>query len=79
LGEVHEVINDYYKDVIVGDPTKYDIRVGPMVSASQKKTVLDYIEKGKEEGAKILLGGNNIEGTGYYVEPTVFTDVKNNM
>jgi len=79
LEEVHGAINDYYKDVIVGDPTKYETRVGPMVSSSQKEAVLDYIEKGKEEGAKILLGGNNIEGTGYYIEPTVFTDVKNDM
>lgn len=41
--------------------------------------VMGYIEKGKKEGAKLLTGGNRIGNTGYYVEPTVFADVKDNM
>lgn len=41
--------------------------------------MLDYIEKGKAEGAELLIGGNAIEGTGYFVEPTVFVNVTNDM
>lgn len=41
--------------------------------------VLGYIKKGKEEGAKLLTGGNRIGTTGYYIEPTVFADVNDNM
>lgn len=41
--------------------------------------VLGYINKGKQEGAKLLTGGNRIGTTGYYIEPTVFADVKDDM
>lgn len=43
------------------------------------KTILSYIEKGKKEGAKLLTGGKRYGTTGYYIEPTVFADVKDNM
>ncbi|PRY83578.1 aldehyde dehydrogenase family protein [Alkalibacterium olivapovliticus] len=79
LERTKEVIKDYYKDVKVGDPNDADTTVGPMVSEDQLQTVLDYIEKGKEEGAEILLGGNKLDRTGYYVEPTVFVNVTNDM
>jgi len=73
LEETKQAIRDYYDEaVVIGDPTKDDTMVGPMVSQDQLDTVLDYIETGKEEGAEILIGGNEIEGTGYYIEPTVF-------
>ena len=55
--------------------------MGPLVNSSQRSRVLDYIEKGKAEGARILLGGNapsHLE-KGFYVEPTVFVDVTNDM
>ncbi len=48
---------------------------GPVVSASAEKTVLSYIEIGKEEG-KLLTGGNKVEGmNGYYIQPTVIIDI----
>jgi acyl-CoA reductase-like NAD-dependent aldehyde dehydrogenase len=49
------------------------------VDAVQLKTVLDYIELGKKEGAKLLTGGKRIGNTGCYIEPTVFVDVKDDM
>ncbi|WP_080147226.1 aldehyde dehydrogenase family protein [Marinilactibacillus piezotolerans] len=79
LERTKEVIKDYYKDIKVGDPSEEDTMVGPLVSEDQMKTVLDYIEKGKEEGAEILIGGNKIDRTGYFVEPTVFVNVDNKM
>lgn len=79
LEETKEVIKDYYKDIKVGDPNEEDTMVGPLVSKDQMETVLNYIEKGKEEGAEILVGGNKMDRKGYYVEPTVFVNVKNDM
>ena len=70
---------NYYKDIKVGDPAEEDTIVGPLVSKDQMETVLGYIEKGKEEGADVLIGGNKMDRKGYYVEPTVFVNVKNNM
>lgn len=79
LERTKEVIKDYYKDLKVGDPKEEDTMIGPMVSEDQMQTVLDYIEKGKEEGAELLVGGNRVDRKGYYIEPTVFVNVKNDM
>lgn len=80
IEEVKDEIIDYYNNnVTVGDPTDKDTMVGPMISADQKETVLDYIEAGKEEGAEILIGGGEIDRPGYFVEPTVFVNVTNDM
>lgn len=79
LEDAKQAVLDYYKEVVViGDPTDKETMVGPMVSEDQLKTVLDYIETGKDEGADVLIGGNKIDRTGYYVEPTVFI-ADNNM
>ncbi len=56
-------------------PAKDDIKVGPVASANAEKSILKYIEIGKKEG-KLLNGGNKAEGPGYYIQPTVFVDVK---
>lgn len=79
LERTKEIIHDYYKDIKVGDPNEDDTMVGPIASKEQMETVLDYIEKGKEEGADILVGGNKLDRTGYYIEPTVFVNVSNDM
>ena len=55
--------------------------MGALVNARQRERVLGYIEKGKTEGARLLMGGGVPEhlDKGFYVEPTVFTDVTNDM
>merc|ERR1712062_13914 len=53
--------------------------LGPQVDKIQFDKVLGYIESGKKEGAKVLLGGDRQEGKGYYVQPTIFGDVKDDM
>ncbi|MGV2620521.1 UNVERIFIED_CONTAM: aldehyde dehydrogenase family protein [Halobacillus marinus] len=80
-----EAFEDAVKKVLpeypVGDP-RGDNRIGPLVSKKQWDTVQSYIEKGQEEGARLLVGGTGKpEGleTGYYAKPTVFTDVDNSM
>lgn len=53
--------------------------MGPLISQTQMDRVLGYIEKGKEEGAKVLAGGGRAHDKGYFVEPTIFADVKDDM
>jgi acyl-CoA reductase-like NAD-dependent aldehyde dehydrogenase len=66
----------------VGDPFAEGSNLGPLASAAQRDRVQSYINKGIEEGAKLIFGGPGApEGltTGYYVNPTVFSEVKNSM
>lgn len=77
--EVIRELIDFTEKTVVGDPKDPKTVVGPLSSKKQKEKVLKYIESGKKEGAKILMGGNAIERSGYFVEPTIFIDVKNDM
>jgi len=63
-----------------GDPTDPSVLQGPQVSRRQQERVLGYIEKGKREGARCLVGGGIPKhlAKGYYVEPTLFVDVDPN-
>lgn len=80
LEETKEIALAYYEEVVkLGDPTDENTMVGPLVSEDQRETVLEYIETGKKEGAEILVGGGKVDGPGYYVEPTVFVNVTNDM
>lgn len=80
LEETKQLILDYYEEaVVIGDPTDEKTMVGPLVSQDQMDTVLEYIETGKKEGAETLVGGNKIDRTGFYVEPTVFVNATNDM
>jgi 4-guanidinobutyraldehyde dehydrogenase / NAD-dependent aldehyde dehydrogenase len=64
-----------------GNPLDTDTTMGALVDCGQMETVLKYIESGKLEGASLLAGGARVrtETGGFYVEPTVFSDVKNSM
>ncbi len=52
---------------------------GPLVDETQFNKVLDYIESGKKSGARCIIGGGRLGDKGYYVQPTVFTDVTDDM
>ena len=71
------------KEITVGDGIEQGTWMGPCASENQLATVLSYIEKGKQEGAVLLTGGNQLQGPGYehgfYVEPTVFDNVTSRM
>ena len=69
------------KKLVPGDPFDKNTRLGAVVSKRQQRTVLDYIEKGKAEGARLVTGGASatVNGKGYYVEATVFDDVRPEM
>jgi len=68
------------KEIKVGDGLHPETYVGPSVDPGQLRTVLDYIEIGKKEGAKLLLGGARLAGgiydKGYFVAPTIFDHVR---
>ena len=71
------------KRIRLGDPLNDSTNFGPLVSAAHMDSVLGYIEKGRSEGARLLIGGNRVtEGDyakGTYVAPTVFTDCNDGM
>ena len=53
--------------------------MGPLVTQKQHERVLGYIRKGRDEGATLAFGGDVPDGPGYYVNPTLFTNVDNRM
>ena len=82
LDEVKRAIRDEMRAFTVGDPADSNIAIGPMASQKQYERVESYIRKGIEEGAEVLVGGEGhpkgLEA-GYFVKPTVFVNVKNDM
>lgn len=82
LEEVKQVTKEVMRVFAVGDPADPKTAVGPMVSLNQYERVQSYIRKGIEEGAEVLVGGlGHPQGfeAGYFVKPTVFVNVKNDM
>jgi len=71
------------KRMKIGDPRDPSVEIGPVVSARQRDRILEYIKSGIAQGAKIAAGGGvpKVPGTekGFYVEPTLFTGVRNDM
>jgi aldehyde dehydrogenase (NAD+) len=67
------------KSIKVGSPEAADTTMGPVVSAGQLKTVLNYIDIGRNEGASAVIGGARIGQKGYYVQPTIFANVAHEM
>ncbi len=64
---------------VIGNPQDETTNFGPMVSQRQLDIVLEYFEKAKNEGARLITGGNPITGDGFFIEPTVFADVTDDM
>jgi aldehyde dehydrogenase (NAD+) len=82
LDEALAVATAHMADFPVGDPSDPATAIGPMVSERQWERVQSYIRRGVEEGARILVGGpGRPEGLseGYFVRPTLFADVTNDM
>ncbi|HBE52604.1 MAG TPA: betaine-aldehyde dehydrogenase, partial [Cyanobacteria bacterium UBA11369] len=67
------------KDRIVGDPFDDKTEQGPQVDQEQFNKVMSYIESGMREGAQMLCGGSQIGDKGYFIQPTVFADVRDDM
>jgi aldehyde dehydrogenase (NAD+) len=79
--EVIEAYTSAVRQVRVGDPFEAATQMGPLAMERQLHRVRGYIETGKSEGARLVLGGGRPQGMsrGYFIEPTVFADVHTNM
>ena len=80
-GEVVEKLAAWAPKLAPGDPFDKQTRMGALVSGSQRDTVLGFIQKGIDEGARVVAGGNpaSLDGKGYFVEATVFDGVTPEM
>lgn len=84
---VHEKIFDAFvaeatklaKALKVGSPFDVSTQQGPQIDDEMFNKVLNYIDIGQKEGAKLQCGGKRQGNTGYFIEPTVFSDVTDNM
>jgi len=84
---VHDAIYDEFsarlvaavQALVVGDPWDEATQLGPLTSSEQFERVIDYIAAGIAEGARISAGGGRHGSCGFFVEPTVFTDVRADM
>jgi acyl-CoA reductase-like NAD-dependent aldehyde dehydrogenase len=65
--------------VTLGDPLDPKTKLGPVVSREQFDKVKGDLDVGKQEGARVTIGGGSREGKGYFIKPTIFADVTNNM
>ncbi|MBI1173521.1 aldehyde dehydrogenase family protein [bacterium] len=63
----------------MGNPADMATQVGPITTRAQRAKVLSYLDIARDEGAEVALGGKAPEGTGWFVEPTIFTGVSNQM
>jgi acyl-CoA reductase-like NAD-dependent aldehyde dehydrogenase len=80
--ETVAALQEMVESLKVGDPSEPDTFIGPMIRPEQQQRVIDYINLGIEEGARLVTGGSQIpEGLekGNYVTPTLFADVDNSM
>jgi phenylacetaldehyde dehydrogenase len=84
---VHESLHDEAAERVskmaaaykVGSPFDADTQLGPLISARQMERVLSYVDTGQSGGARLSLGGSRVGKVGYFVEPTVFSNVSNDM
>ncbi len=83
IKEFTEKLVERAKALKVGNGLDESVEMGPAINESQLKTVLDYIEIGKKEGAKLLCGGDRLTGgdydKGWFIQPTVFGEVSSDM
>jgi aldehyde dehydrogenase (NAD+) len=72
---------DFVKTAKIGDPSKLDTQIGPVATRPQFDKIMSYIAIAKAEGATCAYGGNSLPhiGAGQFVEPTIFTNVTNDM
>ncbi len=72
-------LSERLQGVVMGDPMDEAVNFGPLVSTAQMDKVLSYIQIGKDEGARLVAGGQRAARNGSFVEPTIFADVTDDM
>lgn len=84
---VHDSIHDMFVErlraaaatAVLGDPMKAETQVGPIATPPQFRKILDYVDIARSEGAELVLGGAQADAGEWFVEPTIFTGVRNDM
>lgn len=84
---IHDEFVAKLKEIVetakIGDPSRYETQIGPIATRAQHEKILRMIEMGKDEGANLVCGGKALSGPefgqGQFVEPTIFTGVRNDM
>jgi len=84
---VHERVYDEFVEKskaraekrVVGDPFRKGVEQGPQIDDEQFNKILRYIKSGVDSGANLVTGGDKLGDKGYYIQPTVFSDVKDDM
>lgn len=76
---VREIVLDRAKNQRIGDPFDQATTQGPQVSEEQAGRIMRYIDSGRREGAHCVAGGGRVKRSGYFIEPTIFDDVKDEM
>ncbi|MFH1109637.1 MAG: aldehyde dehydrogenase family protein [Planctomycetota bacterium] len=77
--QVLNILTERAKKQKIGDPFDHATTHGPQVSQEQCDTVMRYISAGQKEGARCVAGGKRIDRAGYFIEPTVFDNVRDDM
>lgn len=77
--QVMEIVASRAQKQVIGDPFDPATTQGPQVSKDQMESILKYIESGKKEGAKCVAGGAKADRPGFFIQPTVFDGVKDEM
>ncbi|MEQ8800062.1 MAG: aldehyde dehydrogenase family protein [Salinisphaeraceae bacterium] len=77
--QVVEGISNIARNIKLGPGMSTETQMGPLVSRTQLERVTGFLDSGKTQGANAAAGGSRGEGAGYFVEPTVLTDVKDDM
>ncbi|XP_037449929.1 aldehyde dehydrogenase family 2 member B7, mitochondrial-like [Triticum dicoccoides] len=84
---VHESVYDEFVEKskaraqrrVVGDPFKKGVEQGPQIDGQQFKKILGYVKSGVDSGATLVTGGDRVGSRGFYIQPTVFADVEDEM
>lgn len=63
----------------VGNPFDPNVEHGPQIDEEQMNKILEMVKSGKEQGAKLVTGGDRVGSAGYFISPTVFADVQDEM
>lgn len=75
-----EEFKKYTKDnTTIGSQFDSNVTHGPQISKTQQEKILSYVDTAKSEGARLILGGEVSHKTGFFVDPTIFADTKNDM
>ncbi|WP_354109673.1 aldehyde dehydrogenase family protein [Bradyrhizobium sp. S3.12.5] len=77
--EVVERLAARAKSIRIGDPLDRKTALGPVISEKQMKSILDYVDIGRAEGATLVIGGEKVGDRGYFISPAVFANVEHEM